>query len=425
MTVTTSGMNLAAMTAALKEYYTDDMIMNMTYRDNPLYALIPKQEDFEGKYEPVVTVWGNPQSRSKTFSQALQMSGSAAASLSAFWLTRVQDHAIATIDNETLLASKSNAGAFMEAATVQIDGAIGQLTRSVAIAQYRSGWGEIGQILPTMTIAGATVIYLSNPEEITNFETGMQLEFASALNVASRAYNNAGDTTVPTILSVDRSLGTFTLAHAIDDGSYGVAGIAAGDYIFVRGDHVVSGVTLPKMAGLAAWIPPVAPTNALFFNVDRSVDTRLGGLRKDISMLPMEQGLIQGAVYAGREGSKIDYIFMNYNNYGILEQSLGTRVQYIDLKVTAEIAFRGIVLNGTRGPIRVVPDQNCPAKTAFGIQLDTWKMRSLGKPISPFETDGLSMLRQGAADGVEVRYHFYGNQSCKAPGWNINLTLAQ
>jgi hypothetical protein len=205
-----------------------------------------------------------------------------------------------------------------------------------------------------------------------------------------------------------------------------VTSVAAGDIIFVRGDHVSGQIT--KLAGLGAWLPtaanaPVPGEN--FFNVDRSVDSRLGGLRKDVSALPLEQGLIQGAVYAGREGAKLDYFFMNYNNYAILEQSLGTRVQYIDLKVNAEIAFRGIVINGTRGPIKVVPDQNCPPFVCYGLQLDTWKLYTLGAPVHVFDSDGVSMLRQSAADGVEVRYNFYGNMASKAPGFNIQLALAQ
>jgi hypothetical protein len=30
----------------VKAHYTDDMVMNLTYKDNPLLALMPKMESF-------------------------------------------------------------------------------------------------------------------------------------------------------------------------------------------------------------------------------------------------------------------------------------------------------------------------------------------------------------------------------------------
>jgi hypothetical protein len=61
-------------------------------------------------------------------------------------LTRARDYSLASIDNETLEASKGNANAFLEAATVEIDGAIHSAARSLSIAMYGSGSGSIGQI---------------------------------------------------------------------------------------------------------------------------------------------------------------------------------------------------------------------------------------------------------------------------------------
>ena len=181
---------------------------------------------------------------------------------------------------------------------------------------------------------------------------------------------------------------------------------------------------MSKIAGLGAWVPESAPSNTSFFGVNRSVDTRLGGLRLDVSSLPIEEALIEGAVYAAREGAKIDYLMMNYANYAKLEKALGTKVQYIDLKVNPEIGFRGILVNGPRGVIKCIPDQNCLPNTVFGLQLDTWKLYSLGKAIRVIDTDGLQMLRQASSDGVEVRYGFYGNMGTRAAGYNINLKMA-
>jgi len=216
------------------------------------------------------------------------------------------------------------------------------------------------------------------------------------------------------VSAVNRSSGIVTI-----NATYTSSGtIAANDYLFCNGDRGA------KLKGLDAWVPSSAPDSTTFFGVNRAVDTvRLGGNRYDGSALPIEEALIEGAARAAREGAKIDHYFVNYDTYSELQKALGAKVQYVDLKATAEVGFRGIQINGPRGPITVVPDQNALSDCAFGLQLDTWKLYSLGKAVRVIDTDGLQMLRQASSDGVEVRYGFYGQLGCRAPGYNIRVTL--
>jgi hypothetical protein len=81
------------------------------------------------------------------------------------------------------------------------------------------------------------------------------------------------------------------------------------------------------------------------------------------------------------------------------------------------------MVDGTRGPIKVVPDQNCPSNRIFGLKMAFWKLYSLGKAVRVIDTDGLQMLRQASSDGVEVRYGFYGQVGCRGPGANINVQV--
>lgn len=410
------GLDLTSFDAALKQHYTDDRIMNMVYKDNPLMGLMAKMEDFGGRNLPIVTIWGNPQGRSATFGRAQTRGAATSSKIDDFLLTRVKDYSIATIDNETLEASKGNANAFMEAATTEIDGAINSLTRSIAVKLYRAGYGEVGAIA-TGGISSA-VITLSQAEDVTNFEVGMELDLSATLTGAVKAYGTSGNGLI--ITAIDRDAGTLTFGANVTDATDGIPTAAAGDYIFVRGDH--SGSTLTSIAGLGAWLPDSAPGATAFFGVDRSKDvTRLGGLRYDVSSLPIEEALIKGAARVGREGGKLDHYMMSYDKFEQLEKALGAKVQYVDSFATAEVSFRGIVINGPRGQIKCMPDQNCPNNRIYGLSLDMWKLYSLGKAVRVIDTDGLQMLRQASADGVEVRYGFYGNLGCRAPGHNVVL----
>lgn len=405
-------LDMTSFDAALKQHYTDEAVENMVYKDNPFLALVAKMEDFGGRNLPIPLIYGNPQNRSATFATAI--AGTTTSKLDDFLLTRVKDYSIATIDNETLEASKGNANAFLEAATVEIDGVINSLTRSLATKLYRSGWGELGQIDATVT---GTTLTLANANDIVNFEVGMQLVFAASLD--SDALRASGASV--TVTAVNRSAGSMTVSANLST----ITGLTASDYIFIKGDRQDSATpSRLAVAGLGAWVPSSAPGSSSFFGVDRTVDvTRLGGLRLDATSTPIEEALIEGASLVAREGGKLDHFFMSYATFSSLEKALGTKVQYVDVKMNAEVGFRGIMVNGPRGPIKVIPDQNCPSNRVFGVQLSTWKLYSLGKAVRVIDTDGLQMIRQASADGVEVRYGFYGNLGCRAPGFNINISV--
>ena len=323
-------------------------------------------------------------------------------------MTRAKDYSLASIDNETIEASKGNANAFMEAATTEIDGAIHSAARSLAIAMFGSGSGSIGRIATTTTIASPT-LQLSSVESVTNFEVGQTL----VLSTTDGGGSVKSGTLV--VVGVDRDLGQLTFADDIDNL---VATAATNDYIFVQGDYDA------KIKGLAAWIPASAPTSSPFFGVDRSVDaTRLGGIRFDGTSQPVEEALIGAAHRVAREGGKPTHCVMNYEKFAQLEKELGVKVRYTDLKATNYIGFRGIQINGPRGVINVYADQNCPANVAYMLQMDVWKLYSLGKAPKILDTDGLKMLRDSSADSVEIRVGYYAQIGCRAPGWNARIAL--
>jgi len=419
-----SGLNLTSFDAALKEYYSGQVVENMVYKNNPFFALVPKREDFYGDSYPVPIIIGNPQGRSATFSRAQVRGQVSSSNLKKFTVTRVHDYGIATIDNETMLASENDKGAFIKAATTEIDGIIHSLKRSIAVKQYRSGWGDIG-VIAAGGIAGA-VITLATIQDVTNFEIGMELMVAAAQDTgATRALGTSGNGLIVT--AVNRSAGTVTFGFNVTDANDGIPLAAAGDYIFQRGDRDTSANPVRLcLSGLDAWLPFAATVSAtLFFGVDRSVDkTRLAGIYYDASAQPIEEGLLDAISAICREGGAPDHAFMNNAHYTQLVKALGTKVDYEDLKV-GEIGFRALIVNGDTGPVKVLSDMNCPYGRTYILQLDTWCHHSLGKPIRVLNPgDGLEMLRQASEDGAEVRQGYYANLWCEAPGWNGVAKLA-
>lgn len=395
---------------ALKQHYTDDTVLNMVYQDNPFVAMVDKMEEFDGKNLPIVLIYGNPQGISTTFTNAQARGQVADAQVEAFVLTRVKKYGIATIDNETLQASKTNAGAFMEATTTQIDGILAGLANQLSTEMYRAGFGDIAQV----GAISVDTITLLNADDIVNVERNQQLVAAPTQDTSVLRAGAA------IVIAVDRSAGTLTL-----DATANITGLAVGDWLFIAGNRQNSATpTRIVTSGLAAWIPSASPSNSPFFGVNRTTDaTRLGGQRIDGTAKPIEEALISAAALVGRESGKVDKFFMSFSKYAELENALGTKVQYVDLTMNAMVGFRGITINGPRGLIQCIPDRNCPSDKIYGLQMNTWKLYTLGKMVAVTDTDGLQMLRQSGADGVEVRYRYYGNLGCKGPGFNVVISV--
>ncbi len=401
--------NMQAANAALKELYDDQKIQNLVYRNNPFLAMIPKFTEFGGKYMPLPLVFNTSQGRSATFANA--QGNQTAAEVVSFALSRAADYSIAQIDNQTMLASKTDKMAFINGAQLVIDNAIRALTNSVAASLFRSGTGSMGRV-GTIT---SGVITLTNPGDVVNFERNQVLQ-ANATDGGATPRAALGY-----VIAVDRTAGTVTVSATGYSGTAGTPAAWVGnDYLLVQGDLNA------KMKGLSGWLPTTAPTTGDFwFGVDRSDDpVRLAGVRYNGSAQNIEEALVDGSLLVAREGGNPDVCIMSYGSYSALEKSLGAKAQYITMQGPAEIMFPGILINGANGQIKVFPDRSCTVKTAYLLQMDTWKLYSLGDaPHIARYADGLEMLRVSNADAAEVRVVSYAQLGCVAPGWNGVIQL--
>ena len=407
-------LDIATVTQALKEHYKPLRVANMVYKDNPLLALMPKYTQFGGENMPIPLIYGNPQRRSADFSNGKSVASTS--SLGRFVLTRVKDYSFASITGESIKATERDSDAFLRYATMEIDGAMHSLTRSLATAMYRDGTGSIG----TVSSESSGTYTLTDPEDITNFEVGMVLnvfQHQTATTTDSRfrkpdSLNQIGGDL--TVTAVDRSAGTFTVS--------GTTGSPV-----LHNQVLQKGDLNAKISGLEAWVPRVLDTNnKTLFSQDRSADvSRLGGQRFDGSALPIEEALIEGASLVSREGGTPTHCFVDFATFAKLEKALSSKVVYGEVKARdVDMGFASIALRGPRGIIDIVPDQNAQPNIAWLLQLDTWSLNTLGEAPMFLDFDNNQMLRENSADAYEVRMGYYGNLACNAPGYNCRVALA-
>lgn len=421
-----SSFDAAAATAVTKIRYSTQKVLTLNYPDHPFFATVPKKTDLGGAFYACDVRTTIPQTRSTVFANAQSYGNASAGSASIykqFQCTWFNDYATANVTGEAIDRCNGSENAMIDLITSEVDGAYMNIGKSVANALYRNGGGAIGKAGAIST----TTLTLSTLSDAVNFEVGMPI------SMASDDGTTGGGARVGTgfIVAVDRDAGTLqvstTMGGAAANWTTVFTSTVAGDFIFPLGDYTTSPGTLTKPAGLAGWVPPTAPTSTLFYNVNRASDVvRLGGLRVNGAGGPMEETLIVAAARVCREGGKPSHVFANPEDVANLMKSQASKVMFERASVKSfdspTMGFESLKFLGPKGPIDVVPDQDCPIGSAYMLQMDTWLLGSMGKvPKAITQTDGMQWVRLPNADAFEYRIVARYTLACRAPGYNANI----
>lgn len=415
-----ANLDTTALSAVLKQKYTQKAVRNLCYPKNPFFAMVQKRTDFNGKNKVVAFQNGSPQGLGTSIANA--QAGKTASVYNAVTVTRNAYYVTASITGEAIRAAKGDTGALIEGLTREVDNAYYSIVRQISAALFRNGGGAIGQISSGSTVGSATIT-LANVADIVNFEVGMKLSASVDDGTGGAGLRSAG--AVVTITGIDRDLGTLT---ASGNWSAGIAAVAAGDYLF-RNSNAGSSTSdyNAVLKGVPAWVPATAPGGSdSFFGLNRSSDaTRLAGIRYNGNGGPIEETLIEAAARAVRESGQPTHVWMNPLDCSNLVKALGSKVLYDRSKSLddPDFAFSSIKLIGPAGDLEVVRDLNVPKGTAFMTQTDVWFLESAGDMPSILDDDGLTIVRSATSDDYEVRIGYYGQLVCEAPGWNVNITL--
>lgn len=395
-------LDVTAADAALKQMYPARRVKFVGYEGNPLLAVMPKDENFQGRNMPLVIWYGGNQGASRTFATA--QANKTPGLYEDFLLTRVKDYALSSIELEAILASESDEGAFLRMSRSEIDNTVRTCARNLAVSMYRNHGGSRGVV---GSIA-STVLTLTNPSDVVNFEKGMKLVQATTDGTTG----SVGGATAVTITGVNRRAGTLTAAAW--------TGFTAADFLFRQGDFGLS------TYGLSEWIPATAPGGSdSFLGVNRSSDTRLYGQFHDGTGQTIVEALEDADAKIHVEGGTTTHAFMNPLDLNSVRKLLGSDVIYDKVKSPdmASISFSTIKMMGMAGSYDLVPDRNCPIGTVWLMDMKTWVAASLGGQPRVLEGLGNKFIWDSSADSIEIRVGYYGNIGCFAPSYNCQVKL--
>jgi hypothetical protein len=313
------------------------------------------------------------------------------------------------------MASEGDDAAFASLVIARPKSALNTISESISRGLFGNVGGAIGQI---DSGEGTDTLTLTNLSDIVNFKVG-DVVVSSATDGTSGSVS----ANTATITAVDYEAGTITAGanfHADFDDD---------DYLFIEGDFGRS------FAGLASWLPSAAPGGSdSYFGVNRSVDSRLSGIRYVATALADTD--IAGALNnaSGRimtNGGMTDMIVMNPLNYVTLlaEATAKTTLQkeVIPMRgygeIPAHLGYSGVTMAVASGSAKVMADKHCPLGVAYMLQSDTWAFHSLGEAPFLFDKDGQRFDREDTADSISGRFQVFGNLACAAPGYNCRVDI--
>lgn len=386
--------------AALKEWYSDEEVRDTVSEGNTLFGLLEKDSSLTGDTYVQPIQWGIPQSRSADITKVL--ANKKANKYSKFNITTADDFVGISIGRKVMKQSGNMRGAFFEARTREIDGALKSLVRSISWSLFRNSGGALGQV-STSTSPSGTTLTLNDSEDITVYEVGMTLTASDNDGFTASDTLHSGSNE---ITAVDEDANTLTGASAW---TTAIPSLGTSDFLFADGDFQ------SKIEGLGGWMSiennaATTPTSTAFFGVDRTAHvTRLAGRRITATGDPLHEAIPRAARQLGRGGHKVDCFVCSHQKFQDLEIELGNKVVFDTYNATETVGYEGIKLRGPDGPITVYADRNCPDKFGFLINKTDWKIVSLGPVPDLHDEDGVRMLRDTNADSFEVRASYYAN----------------
>ncbi len=393
-------------------------IVRQVLKDQPTLGMIKRNKEFGGLVRSVPCIFSNIQNTGATLQSSTATYGNIY-----FQVTRATNTNVASISNDVFLASRMERSSLFNQQKLNMDLGLGGLGSKLATQLFRSSTGSVCQISSTATVNSSSTPVQLTPGSSANLEWGMNIDTSQTDGSTPRTSSGAF------IVYLDKDNDTF-LCSATYGGSPAalsslITSVAASDYVLIS-----SSDSNAAISGFPAWLPGLAnvASNDSFFSVNRYKDTKLAGHYFDASAsnIPIQEAFYRAGTLVARDGGKIDHFACSFDDYQRLALSLGNNVRYVDVNSPnsdVDFSFKTISVNLPTGIAAVVPDRACPVGTAYGLQLNTWELGSIGEVAQLMESDGLVAIRDASADLLNMRFVSYANLYCNAPGFNIQIKL--
>lgn len=403
--------SLVTATNTLKRLYSSKDFVDATYAGLPLWEMIPKRGDYSGNgvYESAPHEVGNQAGVAANYAAA--NNGTAPNTYKSFNITPGKIYGVGRIEGDLVRMSKTNATRFVDSLKKEQGGLITRTKNLMSALLWGNGGGAIGQI-KAGSVVNTTTLYLEKFANFRFFNIGSKLRVSSTDGSTAGDVLRAGELTVT---GVNPRNGTITCAETLN---VGIAAIAAGDYVFMKGTF---GQDDPLVTGVGGWIPQTDPSATPFLGVNRAVYPHgLAGQRYlDGTGGAIEDVFIDFCAYLAEVGSEPSHAFIHPSKFGALAKALANKV-HIDDKSEASIGYKRIRVATPTGVIDVVSDPGCPTTGIYALNPEVWCFHHCGELFDyiPFDDNGSVFVKEHDADRYKWEVLAFGLLECQEPKHN-------
>ncbi len=406
---------LANVTAILKEHTEGTSAEDLMIENNPFIGIIPKRTDFGGKYAPLPFSYAPVSGVSPVFQHAQAAKGDM--SEAAWQITTNDMFALFSLDHKAVTLTRYDADAFYQLVKSRSQSAMKAYRKVLAHAVFGNGGGSLGQIATTST----SLITLADRASMWVMDRGMQLQVSTTDGTSGSPIAND----IQTVAQVNR--GARSLAP---ENTFLGANWAVGNHVFLRGGHGA------YIRGMKAWFPTTAPSSALFFNVNRTIDDRMYGVIVPADTgrsANLEEHMIDMASDIADYGGEPSIAVMNPRTTTVLRKILGQRIRYGSVTATrsdgsaarnpktgAVMSFPTVKLATEVGEIDIISDRNCDTNLLYMVTPDSLRLWSAG-PLCDYlkyGDDTNEFVRHGTENAMEARLGGYMQFCSHAPQQN-------
>lgn len=401
-----SASTIAALTKMYKTIYMNRDLSNQAKRKTTAFDLVAKYDDFDGANLTFPFNYNMPVGVSPSFPLA-QASPSASGFDNWVMSTRKTLYGFLTIDAQAMKAARKDIGAFLRLRQKETNEILSYMKMVLGgHAFWGDGAGNIAQIASVTGSAPVTAFTLAEPRDAIKFHLNQRLQFN-----ATRTGTAGGiKATVYKVTGVNRASGVISVSQVS-----GAVDPAANDYVYTEGSYDAFPL------GVGAFIPASDP------GVNGVPTSLLGMTRTDDPVMKSGwraswQGSIEETAkylvslmgqYFDRENSAL---WLSRANWFRLEQELtaqGRKV--IDARATQVFGSPALLLLTPEGEIPVVCDSYAPHDCFYILDMSAVEVHHLDNLIHIVDDDGLSLIRQTADDGVEIRFRSWSENIIQRP----------
>lgn len=400
--------------AFFKDRFPQRKIEDLMAFEKPTLGAIAKSDELVGMTTYIPVQLDSPQGMSAILGDAI---ANVSSSLGKAWQIQPKAfYAALTIDAQTMLASRSNEGAFFRAREREFKNILEQVGQHNEMALWSDGTGSLGTI--SADPGTGTTITLTNTEDAIKFHVGMKIFFyADSSGVPS---GSPRDATADEVSAVNYDTGVITVSAALD------AAIQSGD-------HVVREGNLDALfKGIPAWIPASDPTTT-FLGVDRTNYPQLLGGHRQSWLGSIEETAKKLDSTIRRFNQKPMTLWLSYANFNRLDIELGARGYRMEDGKEGKFGRVALKMTTPGGGVVVRAAPYVPENAGFLLDMSTWKLCHLGGLPHLVQDDGLAATRLNPSsgytaandgDGIEVRLRQFAQLVCMNPFANGRFVIS-